>query len=400
MSLFTKVSLRIITPSKTQFIFIFSLLFIFLHGQSAFSSKLSTYTAPLAVGTLTFSSDAGAVWDDGIAEDGEGGSTDLTGIVIQTTMIKNAAGDNLGLPINWKNATQLSNTHNFSGLSTFDASINTTGWLGFQVKSADGAEFKIEGFRWYDWGGYTGEEVEVIGYRNGTQVASTSFNSNADNSIITVTLDSDFGDVDDVRIMFSSGSGWGSINDIQIGDPSPLPVTLISLKTELQEKKVNISWQTSQETNASEFEIQRSTDAKDFVKVGSMAAKGESADVTVYTFKDETAMDVLAPVAYYRLKMIDRDGTFAFSRIQNVTISKVNSLAIFPNPASDRFYLDPKELSETHSVSVTNIHGRIIYETSRIGSDGIAVNGFVPGMYVVKISKPNGISRSQKIVVR
>lgn len=122
--------------------------------------------------------------------------------------------------------------------------------------------------------------------------------------------------------------------------------------------------------------------------------------MTVYTFKDETAMDVLAPVAYYRLKMIDRDGTFAFSRIQNVTISKVNSLAIFPNPASDRFYLDPKELSETHSVSVTNIHGRIIYETSRIGSEGIAVNGFVPGMYVVKISKPNGISRSQKIVVR
>lgn len=175
----------------------------------------------MASGTLNFSSNDTARWFDGVAEDGEGGSTDLTNAVIRVGLLSNANGSALNVPIEWHNSDELANFNGFNGLTTFDPSFNDFGWAGFVIKSADHSKFQIDEFRFYDWGGWTGELVNVIGYRDGQQVASSSFASNAGDYFISVNLNASFDRVDEIRITYADGGGWGSINNIQIAEAYP-----------------------------------------------------------------------------------------------------------------------------------------------------------------------------------
>ncbi|WP_114944830.1 Ig-like domain-containing protein [Microvirga calopogonii] len=179
----------------------------------------------MASGILSFTSNEVSPWADGVAEDGEGGSTDLAGKVIQIGLLKDTNGNILNTPIEWQSESVSGFGVDFSGLTTYEPQYNDeqvdVGWAGFVIKSADLSEFQINGFQWMDWGyaqDSTGEPINVTGYRDGKPVASSTFNSNNSPTVITVNLNSQFDAVDEVRIMFSSAHGWATINTIEIAD--------------------------------------------------------------------------------------------------------------------------------------------------------------------------------------
>ncbi|WP_051664076.1 T9SS type A sorting domain-containing protein [Dyadobacter crusticola] len=355
--------------------------------------------APLASGTLIFSSNpADGSWDDGIAEDGQGGAGDISDITIQIELIADASGTNLGLPLNWKSASELSNADGFTGLTTFDQSINSTGWPGFAIKSVDSKEFLLSGFQWYDWGGYTGESVNVVGYRDGFQVATGAFNSNQDGNHITVNLDETFANVDEVRILFSSGLGWGSINNVVVGEPVPLPVKLISFKASNSEKATDLVWTTTEESNASHFEIQRSTDGKTFRNVGEVQAKGESNSIESYHFSDFRSASMLLSTLYYRLKMIDKDGTFTFSSISSVMPDRTLPV-IYPNPVSEKLHLSEQILGNLQSISIVDLKGSVIYQSNTVEQSGISASRIKAGLYMLRITYNHGEVLSEKVLV-
>jgi hypothetical protein len=93
---------------------------------------------------------------------------------------------------------------------------------------------------------------------------------------------------------------------------SPLPVTYKSISAKSLEKNTIVSWETAQETNSSHFEIERSGDAVEFYAVGKLAAAGESFEGRIYNFTDNQPLNGLN---YYRLKQVDVDGAFEYSRI-------------------------------------------------------------------------------------
>ncbi|MBQ0820841.1 Ig-like domain-containing protein [Microvirga sp. HBU67558] len=177
----------------------------------------------MANGTLNFSSNDPAHWSDGVAEDGEGGAINLFGANIQIGLLANPYGTSLGVPIEWYDSANLATGTGFTGLTTFYypgyGTETDPGWAGFVIKSANGSEFQIDQFRWYDWGGWTGEIVNVVGYKDGQQVASSSFTSNDDDFIVTFTFDASFDRVDEVRITYADGGGWAAINNIQLTVP-------------------------------------------------------------------------------------------------------------------------------------------------------------------------------------
>ena len=195
----------------------------FLHQFLAAILILTASTELFGQTTLNFTFNDASPWSDGIAEDGEGGASDFSGQVIQILNISNTSGSALGGSIEWHSAAELANSQSFSGLSTFNYLDGFTPWKGMAIKSSDGTEFKISQFKWYDWN-YTGGLVDVIGYRNTIQVASTSFTANSSDQISTVSLGSDFDNVDEVRITYNSGSGYPSINNIIINKTNRLPV--------------------------------------------------------------------------------------------------------------------------------------------------------------------------------
>jgi len=91
----------------------------------------------------------------------------------------------------------------------------------------------------------------------------------------------------------------------------PLPVTLIEIRGQLNDKNVLLNWKTSFEQNSSYFEIQKSTDGINFNTIGSINAAGNSSVQRNYHLTDYH----INQFNYYRLKMTDTDGKFVYSKI-------------------------------------------------------------------------------------
>jgi hypothetical protein len=92
-----------------------------------------------------------------------------------------------------------------------------------------------------------------------------------------------------------------------------LPVTLIAFKASQQEQSVLLQWATSSEVNASIFEIERSFSGKDWNSIGRVNATGEESTHQEYAFNDASPS---SGSNLYRLKMVDIDGTYAWSSIR------------------------------------------------------------------------------------
>jgi Ca2+-binding RTX toxin-like protein len=166
--------------------------------------------ASITYPVLTFTTIGGSAWDDGIAEDGEGGSYNLP-LDIQIGLLGTAPGT----PIEWWGNSDLGVPRDqFSGLTTFSNTSADMSWQGFFIKSKDSSAFELNGFQWHDWG-YLGASVTVRGFLDGAQVAQSIFQANFDDSVVTVNLGMDFDLIDEVRITYAS-TGYGTINNLQV----------------------------------------------------------------------------------------------------------------------------------------------------------------------------------------
>ena len=99
----------------------------------------------------------------------------------------------------------------------------------------------------------------------------------------------------------------------KINIPSVLPVELSSFTTNCEDELEQLNWTSESEYRFDYYEIEKSYDLEDFTSVGIIDAIGESITTQHYSF-DLPSTDENTPV-YYRLKMVDLDGSFEFSDI-------------------------------------------------------------------------------------
>lgn len=114
---------------------------------------------------------------------------------------------------------------------------------------------------------------------------------------------------------------------------SPLPVILKNFEAHLiSDDEVALNWSTSTELNTSHFEVERSKDGVSFDYLTETNASGNSIIPQYYTIYDD---EPLGGQSYYRLKILDHDGSFEYSEIRTVRImSKLEiSSRLYPNPA-------------------------------------------------------------------
>lgn len=92
-----------------------------------------------------------------------------------------------------------------------------------------------------------------------------------------------------------------------------------------------ITWETAQEVDIKLFEIERSADGIDFERVGSVQPK-LSLEKNHYTFLDEQPS---IPFSYYRLKIIEEDGSSSYSSTRVVEFEQPRvPVQVVPNPAN------------------------------------------------------------------
>ena len=201
------------------------------------SSAQSLSTSP----TLIFTNNVGIATDN-IANDGDGGSVNITDIDIQIYNISDVNGTKLN-QLSWEDNTFLSsNSSSYSGLTRNDPS--NIGSKGMAIKSVNGAKFKLSQFQYYNWGEIQSTINTVKGYRNNLEVATTTFQAFDGGAYapMTITLGTGFQDVDEVRFYISAGGYVGnqsytnhSINSIKLSSPvgSNLSVSDLELKSNL-----------------------------------------------------------------------------------------------------------------------------------------------------------------------
>lgn len=169
----------------------------------------------------------------------------------------------------------------------------------------------------------------------------------------------------------------GVIARYQFYEGGALPVSLLNFNAVLQnDYSVLLLWQTTNEQNIAGFNIQRSADATNFSSIGYVAAKGNSNIKLNYHTIDQQP---LQEFNYYRLKMMQEDGSFTYSNIVSIIIRQhPYSLRVFPNPATGNLFVQVESENEKTTFQIIDAGGRKMKEGSiyLIRNSSLAVDVF------------------------
>lgn len=176
-----------------------------------------------------------------------------------------------------------------------------------------------------------------------------------------------------------------------------MPVVLISFDAKREGKTAYLNWSTAEEINADRFDIERSADGKSWAPIGLIAARGESKTRSDYHFLDPKQLD---PTTYYRLKMIDKDETFAYSSIRKVSFEDAfKQHFLFPNPASDVVYVANLVPEKVKVISILNNSGQVLFRAFSQFDKGISVKNLKPGIYNLNVENMDGTSAVRRLLI-
>lgn len=172
-------------------------------------------------------------------------------------------------------------------------------------------------------------------------------------------------------------SPW-TISDIV----NPLPVEFLNIQARYNESHIpEIVWNTLNEINTDVYEVERSINAREFVKVGQVFARRQSQNL--YIFEDSRLTNKYSEKLYYRIKQIDKDGRFTYSRIVSLSNVKNNlTLSIYPNPVRNELFVNA--LQENLQVKIQNLQGKVLHQsTLHFGENTLKINNLPQGVYLL-----------------
>jgi Zn-dependent metalloprotease len=185
---------------------------------------------------------------------------------------------------------------------------------------------------------------------------------------------------------FTSGfSGFGLSNAPPIGS---LPVTLVKFEGKHSTEGNQLKWVTTAEENSDYFAVERATDVKNFSEIGRVAGHGNSAITNNYTFTDGK---YVKGFNYYRLRSVDKDGSYAYSKIVGIDAKNLRDTKFYPNPVQSVLKIELPDVDmDKVTVKVKNVSGQVIIEKNNVKTTkGIItqdVSKLSSGVYQVVIS--------------
>ena len=167
--------------------------------------------------------------------------------------------------------------------------------------------------------------------------------------------------------------------------PIVLPVTLTDFTARAEAAGVRLAWTTAQEQRSAYFEVERSFDGRTFTSTARVVAAGNSTVARAYQVVDEQ-LPATVQQAYYRLKQVDQDGTFAYSEVRTVRLSAATAPWLWPNPATARTTLSGA--APAAPVQVLDLRGRLVLVTTTdaAGRAELPLPAQLPaGVYLVRV---------------
>lgn len=175
---------------------------------------------------------------------------------------------------------------------------------------------------------------------------------------------------------------------------SLLPIELTDFYATIKDKNVEINWETISELNSDYFIIERSSDGINFEPLSQMQSSKNSSQIKQYNYIDENP---LPNINYYRLKLIEKDGSYRFSRIIDAILEteKIVINHIKPNPTKDMIHFEIHSSKKTDIlIELTDFTGLKVYkELKNIeagqSTENLNLQNLAQGVYILKISSAN-----------
>jgi hypothetical protein len=160
-----------------------------------------------------------------------------------------------------------------------------------------------------------------------------------------------------------------------------LPVQLLQLSGSIINCKAELVWQTASEQASRHFDIEHSRDGVQFKKVGEVAASGNSATLRNYSF----TVGIDHGPHWFRLRIVDRDGSFKISSIILLRNSCGNSgYVVYPNPVKNILWI--KDLQAGERVVISSGSGQVVRVWQVVSpTSGFDISTLAKGMYSIQI---------------
>ncbi len=181
----------------------------------------------------------------------------------------------------------------------------------------------------------------------------------------------------------------------------PLPVELLSFTGRKSGDVHILDWSTATEENSAYFEVERSVNGEDFEYIGRLNAAGFSVEEQSYSFVDNRPE---SGVNYYRLRMVDLDGTFEYSGIVAIKDEiSLTDVKVMPNPFSNVINIELNTVvSGETKLELMDMSGRLVKSETFLVEEGYTLktidsNQLENGIYIARVFSPDGGTKVFKL---
>ena len=172
-----------------------------------------------------------------------------------------------------------------------------------------------------------------------------------------------------------------------------LPVELKDFSATNRSSYTELNWSTSSERNNSHFEIERSADSRNWSNIGEVKGNDTEERVNNYTFRDERP---LAGINYYRLKQVDFNGAYEYSKAVSVRFNdKSINISLSPNPVADVLSIQGIN-TENGIAEILDQSGKVLMTLQNTTSAN--VSALVPGTYILRYQTETGETSMSRFV--
>ncbi len=175
-----------------------------------------------------------------------------------------------------------------------------------------------------------------------------------------------------------------------------LPVSMFNFGGQIKDNDAYLNWSTASEINNKGFSVERSKDGQNFGSIGFVKGAGNSNKVTNYTYTDATLKDIDVTTTYYRLKQVDVDGKFTYSKVLALNLNSVAGWKFYPNPVKNVATVELNlNTASKVNVQVISRDGKVVLNADKgvltSGKQQVFVNtqNLSSGTYIVRVMAGN-----------
>ncbi|MFL5738715.1 MAG: T9SS type A sorting domain-containing protein [Flavisolibacter sp.] len=173
-----------------------------------------------------------------------------------------------------------------------------------------------------------------------------------------------------------------------------LPVHLLTFDAHKQGNGVKLSWKVDNESQLNSYDVERSGNGISFSRISTVKAVNAAA-AHGYDVMDSKP---LAGADYYRLRQLNSDGSYSFSKIVKVDFNHAFSVFLYPNPV--RNLLTVQGMENFHTMQLIDAQGRILNEWKIINNTPLDLSRFQSGVYSLRLISKEETQTQLLIIAR